>query len=80
VDSSPGFPSLTYGPKPGATEGWICEAGTFPAIKWFDTADRSQIFPFPVSCYRVEKHVVGYSWREFAAWTKLARLLSNWPL
>ena len=52
---------------------------SFPAIKWFSSSDQSQTFPTPITCVRVDKHVSGASWREWASWLKLTRYLSDFP-
>lgn len=51
----------------------------FPAIKFFSASDVSQTFPTPISCVRVDKHITSASWREWASWFKLAKLLEEWP-
>jgi hypothetical protein len=60
-------------------EGWICQEDAFPAIKWFSPVDASSSVP-PVTCVRVDKHVAGLSWREWATWFKLARFLRDFPI
>lgn len=50
----------------------------FPAIKWFSPTDSSSSFP-PVTCYRVDKHVDGFSFSDWASWFKLSRLFERFP-
>lgn len=60
------------------SEGWVCQQDEFPAIKWFSATDVSSSIP-PVTCYRVDKHVAGQSWRTWAGWFKLLRYLEEFP-
>jgi hypothetical protein len=60
-------------------DGWICTLDTFPAIKFFSPTDQSQRLPTPITCVRVDKHITGASWREWASWFKLARILQSFP-
>lgn len=57
----------------------MCQEDNFPAIKWFSSSDVSRTFPTPVTCTRVDRHVAGVSWREWASWFKLAKYLDNVP-
>jgi hypothetical protein len=56
----------------------VCVEDAFPAIKWFSPADVSSSVP-PVTCYRVSKHVDGFSWSDWASWFKLLKLLERFP-
>lgn len=56
----------------------MCQEDAFPAIKWFSAVDASSSVP-PVTCVRVDKKVMGASWREWASWQKLARLVEQFP-
>lgn len=51
----------------------------FPAVKFFSPSDASQELPTPITCVRVDKHVTGVSWSDWASWFKLARILNAWP-
>jgi hypothetical protein len=50
-----------------------------PAIKWFSSSDVSGMFPIPVTCYRVDKTVNGFSFSDWASWYKLFRLIEDFP-
>jgi hypothetical protein len=52
---------------------------SFPAVKFFSATDVSQTFPTPITCVRVDKTVAGVSWRTWAGWFKLLRLLDGFP-
>ena len=56
----------------------MCVEDGFPAIKWFSETDVSSTFP-PVTCYRVDKHVAGVSWSDWASWFKLLRYMEGFP-
>lgn len=56
----------------------MCQQDGFPAIKWFSATDASTEFP-PVTCYRVDKKVVGVSASTWADWFKLLRVLEKYP-
>jgi hypothetical protein len=51
----------------------------FPAIKFFSSTDQSQSLPTPIECVRVDKHISGASWREWAGWFKLLKYLDEFP-
>lgn len=80
MGSAPRFSQLKYGSKPGLAEGWVCQADNFPALKWFSPTDQSQGLPFPITCNRVDRHVAGGSWSDWAGWFKLLKLVDVWPL
>jgi hypothetical protein len=52
---------------------------SFPAVKFFSPTDQTQLFPTPITCFRVDKRVQGYSWRDWASWYKLLKLIDEWP-
>jgi hypothetical protein len=54
----------------------VCVEDSFPAIKFFSPTDVSSSIP-PVTCYRVDKHVAGVSWSDWAGWFKLAHYLDG---
>jgi hypothetical protein len=58
----------------------VCVADTTPVIKWFSPTDESQQLPVPITCYRVDKAVDGYSFTDWAGWFKLLKLLDRFPL
>jgi hypothetical protein len=49
----------------------------FPAVKFFSATDQTQVFPTPITCYRVDKAVAGANAREWAGWFKLLRYLDG---
>jgi len=51
----------------------------FPAIKFFSASDQTQEFPTPITCTRVDKHVNGFSYRDWASWYKLLRFVDGFP-
>jgi hypothetical protein len=51
----------------------------FPAIKFFSATDQTSSFPTPIQCVRVDKHVNGGSWRDWASWYKLLKLVEEIP-
>jgi hypothetical protein len=51
----------------------------FPAIKYFSATDQTATFPTPVTCYRVDKHVDGFSWSDWASWYKLLKFVDGFP-
>lgn len=54
-------------------------ADGFPALKWFSPTDQTATLPTPITCYRVDKEVAGFSYSDWASWAKLTKLLSRFP-
>lgn len=51
----------------------------FPAIKFFSSTDQTSTFPTPIQCFRVDKAVHGFSFRDWADWYKLLKFLDGFP-
>jgi hypothetical protein len=51
----------------------------FPAVKFFSSTDQTTDLPTPITCVRVDKHVNGGSWRDWASWYKLLKLIEEIP-
>lgn len=78
-DHTPGFSQVRFGRSRGVSEGWVCVADTVPAIKYFSPTDDSRSLPVPITCYRVDKRVQGFSYSDWASWYKLAKLFDSFP-
>lgn len=57
----------------------MCTSDAIPAVKWFSSTDQTTDLPVPITCVRIDKSVNGGSWRDWASWYKLLKLIEEIP-